>query len=166
MSDPAVTVAALLAAGYLLMAVEVFVVPGFGIAGILGLLCLGAGCYLAFDVFGTAYGTLSVVLVLGSITAVMLWIPKSRFGRDVVHSGSLSKARSAESRLQPGAVGMAESDLRPSGVARFGELRQSVVTEGEFIGAGSRVVVTETHGARIVVEQVEQTGDETERAPA
>jgi membrane-bound serine protease (ClpP class) len=153
MSDPAVTVAALLVAGYLLLAVELFVIPGFGVVGILGIACLLAGCYFANHFFGAAYGALAIVLVLASTTAVLLWIPRSGLGKDVVHSTTLGAARSADTRVQEGQVGVAESDLRPAGIARFGELRESVVTEGEFLDAGSRVVVTAVRGSRIVVEQ-------------
>lgn len=152
MADPALTVIALLVTGYLLLAAEIFVIPGFGVAGIGGLLCLAAGCYFAYQNYGAAYGVLTIVLVLASTTAVLLWIPKSRFGRDVVHSSSLAGAHTAQVALSSGDAGVTESDLRPAGFARFGELRVSVVTEGEFITAGSNIVVTEVRGSRIVVE--------------
>lgn len=152
MTDPALTMVALLVTGYLLMAAEIFLIPGFGVAGIAGLLCLGAGCYLAYEHYGSTYGGLAIVFVLASVTALLLWFPKSRFGRDVVHSSTLADARAAGTELEPGLLGVAESDLRPVGVARFGELRQSVVTEGEYIPARSTVVVIEVRGSRIVVE--------------
>ncbi len=152
MSEPTLTVVALLVAGYLLLAVEAFVIPGFGVPGIAGLLSLGAGCYLAYQEFGPALGTFTIVLVLGSITAAMWWLPKTRFGRNVVHSSTLATAKAAETALEPGELGVTESDLRPAGLARFGELRQSVVTEGEFIDTQTRVVVTEVRGSRVVVE--------------
>ena len=57
MSDPTITVVALLVTGYLLMAAEIFVIPGFGVAGIGGFICLGVGCYLAYDHFGYALRT-------------------------------------------------------------------------------------------------------------
>jgi len=151
-ADPALTVIALLVTGYLLLAAEIFLIPGFGVAGVGGLVCLAAGCYFAYQYYGAAYGVLTIVLVLASTTAVLLWIPKSRFGRDVVHSSSLAGARTAQVALSPGDAGVTESDLRPAGFARFGELRVSVVTEGEFIAAGSNIVVTEVRGSRIVVE--------------
>ena len=161
MTDPAITVVALLVTGYLLMAAEIFVIPGFGIAGIGGFICLGAGCYLAYEHFGPAYGALTIVLVMASATAILLWIPKSRFGRDVVHSSTLADARAAESDLAAGQVGVTESDLRPAGYARFGELRQSVVTEGEFIATDSKIVITQVHGSRIVVELTSEDGEPT-----
>lgn len=146
------TVVALLVTGYLLLAAEIFVIPGFGIAGVGGLVCLAAGCYFAYQYYGAAYGVLTIVLVLASTTAVLLWIPKSRFGRDVVHHSSLADARAAQAAVSTGDAGVTESDLRPAGFARFGDVRQSVVTEGEFIAAGSKIVVTEVRGSRIVVE--------------
>ena len=152
MTDPTLTVVALLVTGYLLMVAEIFVIPGFGVAGIGGFICLGAGCYLAYEHFGPAYGALTIVLVMASASAVLLWIPKSRFGRDVVHSSTLADARAAETELATGQVGVSESDLRPAGFARFGELRQSVVTEGEFIATDSKIIVTQVQGSRIVVE--------------
>lgn len=152
MTDPTITVVALLVTGYLLMAAEIFLIPGFGVAGIGGLVCLGAGCYLSYNHFGPAYGALTIVLVMASATAFLMWIPKSRFGRDVVHTSTLADASAAETELTAGQVGVSESDLRPAGFARFGELRQSVVTEGEFIAADSRIVVTQVQGSRVVVE--------------
>lgn len=152
MTDPTVTVVALLVTGYLLMAAEIFVIPGFGVAGIAGFVCLGAGCYLSYEHFGPAYGALTIVVVIASATAFMMWIPKSRFGRDVVHSSTLADARAAETELGEGEHGVTESDLRPAGFARFGELRQSVVTEGEFIATNTNIVITRVQGSRIVVE--------------
>ena len=161
MTDPTITVVALLVTGYLLMAAEIFVIPGFGIAGIGGFICLGAGCYLAYEHFGPAYGALTIVLVMASATAVLLWIPKSRFGRGVVHSSTLADARAAETELATGQIGVTESDLRPAGFARFGELRQSVVTEGEFIATDSNIVITQVQGSRIVVELTPQDDEPT-----
>ena len=161
MTDPTITVVALLVTGYLLMAAEIFVIPGFGVAGIGGFICLGAGCYLAYEHFGPAYGALTIVLVMASATAVLLWIPKSRFGRDVVHSSTLADARAAETELTTGQLGVTESDLRPAGFARFGELRQSVVTEGEFIATDSKIVITRVQGSRIVVELTPEDGEPT-----
>ena len=152
MSDPTLIVIALLVTGYLLLAVEAFVIPGFGVPGIAGLISLGVGCYIAYLEFGAALGTLTIVAVLSSVTAFMWWLPKTRFGRDVVHSSTLATAKAAETTLESGDIGITESDLRPAGVARFGELRQSVVTEGEFIDTQKRVVVTEVRGSRVVVE--------------
>jgi len=156
-SDHIVIVASLLVAGYLLMAMEVFVIPGFGVSGIGGLLCLGAGCWLAFGWFGPLYGAVAVILVVATTTAFMIWFPRSRYGRDFVHEQSLAGAYAGDSNLTVGQIGQAESDLRPAGIARFGEQRESVVTEGDYIPADSLVSVIEVRGSQVVVEFAQKT---------
>ena len=49
------------------------------------------------------------------------------------------------------------SDLRPAGVARFGNDRVDVVSEGDFIPAGSTIRVLRTAGNRVTVRAEQQT---------
>jgi membrane-bound serine protease (ClpP class) len=153
-SEHLLLIGSLLVAGYLLLALEAFVIPGFGLAGLAGLAALGAGCVLAFRWFDPVTATVLVGGVVATTTAFLWWVPRSAFGRDVVHQGSLHSARSSEDRLQVGLNGVAESDLRPAGVARFGDLRESVVTDGDFVSRGAAVRVVEVRGSRVVVEPV------------
>ena len=51
-----------------------------------------------------------------------------------------------------GAIGVAETPLRPAGKARFGEDYHDVIAEGDFVNPGSRVQVIEIEGQRIVVK--------------
>ena len=161
MSDHLAVVSALLVIGYILLAVEVFIIPGFGLTGLAGLGCLAAGCIFAFAWFGGEWGTLLVVGVLGGATALLVIVPRTRWGRHVVHRKSLSEAHTGESPITIGQRGIADSDLRPAGIARFGDLRESVVTEGEFLTRGTPVQVLEIRGMRIVVETAPPASDTT-----
>ena len=87
----------------------------------------------------------------------MIWFPRSRYGRDIVHEKSLAGAYAGDSNLTVGQIGQAESDLRPAGIARFGEQRESVVTEGDYIPADSLVSVIEVRGSQVVVEFAQKT---------
>lgn len=157
MSDAFSIVAALLVIGYLLLLIEVFVTPGLGLLGLAGLACLGGGCVLAFVWYGAERGTLLVAATLVGATALLVIVPKTRFGRRMVHRESLASAQASESRVEVGQVGTAESDLRPAGIARFGDLRESVVADGEFLATGTAVRVVEISGSRVVVESVSET---------
>ena len=145
-------VTSLIIAGYLLLALEILVVPGFGVPGIAGIACLAGGCALAYRWFEPIEGTAVIVGVIGLTTALMVWLPRTRLGAQVVHRGSLGNARVDDVPLAVGTAGVAESDLRPSGIARFGDVRQSVVTEAEFVTAGTPIHVAEIRGSRVVVE--------------
>jgi membrane-bound serine protease (ClpP class) len=48
-------------------------------------------------------------------------------------------------------TGVVESDLRPAGIARIDGRRVDVVSRGEPIEAGARIVVVEVSGNRVIV---------------
>ena len=156
MTNDVTIVASLLVAGYLLLAMEAFIVPGFGVAGIGGFLSLGLGCWLAFSWLGPIYGSVAVVVVVATTTVLMIWYPRSRYGRGVVQDKTLADAFAGNSDLTIGQIGEAESDLRPAGVVRFEEQRESVVTGGEYIPSGTPVSVIEVRGSIIVVESAQK----------
>jgi membrane-bound serine protease (ClpP class) len=72
-----------------------------------------------------------------------------------VHRKTLGSAKTEVKGLAVDNEGVTESVLRPAGIARFGERRQSVVTRGEYIEAGQPVTVVELEGSRVVVEAIE-----------
>jgi membrane-bound serine protease (ClpP class) len=145
--------------GYVLLLLELLVIPGFGITGIAGLFALGVGAYLAVRHFGGTAGGLVVAGVIALTTVTLVGIPRTRFGRKIIHRDSLEGAKAGESPVAVGARGVAESDLRPAGIALFGEHRESVVTDGEFIPQSAPVRVTLVEGARVVVESVDESAN-------
>src|SRR5690606_23811101 len=128
----------LLFAGIILIAVEMFVIPGFGIAGIAGGLAIGAsfvlsmvGSMATFDDFLGAIGVISVAILVVLVAGWVLLrhLPRSRgFTKSGIMLGeSTSKETgylSAAVRTElVGSVGIALTDLRPAGAARIGEER-------------------------------------------
>ncbi|MGH7527280.1 MAG: NfeD family protein [Gemmatimonadales bacterium] len=157
----------LLGLGLIALAVEVFVLPGFGVAGILGIVAIAASMVLAM--MGGAPSTADVaqaIAVLGAslfITAAVIYAWLRHLPNSGRFSGLLLKGAghrsegftSAPSRPElVGLDGVALTDLRPSGTARIGDERVDVVTEGEYIGQGSRVLVVRSDGYRHVVRSV------------
>ena len=53
-----------------------------------------------------------------------------------------------------GDQGVAETPLRPSGMARFAGARVDVVSEGDYVAAGEPVEVTLVEGGRVVVRRI------------
>jgi membrane-bound serine protease (ClpP class) len=151
-------VVALAIAGLLGILWELHVVPGHGIPGILGIIALVAAVLLAFGFpfFFIAIETVSTSVILTVICFALLtrlfpqnaWIHRLALvdaqGADYVASSDFSSLR--------GEYGIASSYLRPAGVALFGDRRVDVLTEGEFIAAGTPIHVTRVEGARIFVE--------------
>ncbi len=157
----------LLAVGLVLIALEVFVFPGFGIAGALGILALGAGIVLAmlgrFPSFGDlsrAMTALSASMVLAGVFAYafLRHLPWSRqLGGLFLREATASEVGyiSADVRSDlVGRKGTAGTALRPAGVGIFGKERVDVVSEGPWITAGRPIEVIRSQGYRHVVRQV------------
>jgi membrane-bound serine protease (ClpP class) len=150
-------VVALALVGVLLILFELHVLPGHGVAGTMGLIALVASILLAFGIpfFFGALQSIAVAIVLSAIFFVLAQrvLPENAFVRRLVFAGTQGPdyVASEDHRALLGAVGEAASFLRPAGVATFGNLRVDVLTEGEFVPAGTPVRVTRVEGARIFV---------------
>jgi membrane-bound serine protease (ClpP class) len=155
----------LLALGLLALGVEVLILPGFGVAGVLGLAAIGGAMVLAM--IGGAPSTGDVMQALAVLAASLIitaavifaWIrhlPNSGRFRGLFLQGEMGRAEgyiSAPSGALVGQDGVALTDLRPAGTARFGTERVDVVTEGEYVAQGSTVRIVRSEGYRHVVRQ-------------
>jgi membrane-bound serine protease (ClpP class) len=150
-------VVALAIVGLLLILFELHVLPGHGIAGSLGAVILIASVLLAFGLpfFVGGIQALAVAIVLTVVAFVLLQrvLPENAFMKRLMFAGTQGAdyVASSDFRHLLGADGTAISFLRPAGVASFGETRVDVLTEGEFVPAGTPVRVTRVEGARIFV---------------
>lgn len=160
------------AVGLGLIGVEVLLIPGFGIFGLLGGIGVMAGLYLSmlgglptspdFTRAGLVLST-TVVLIVVSAWAVIRTLPgASRLARSgILLTDSTDRESGYESAVTRddlvGVVGKAISDLRPAGTALFGDERIDVVSESEWITEGMPVKVVSAEGYRHVVRAMDQS---------
>jgi membrane-bound serine protease (ClpP class) len=80
-------------------------------------------------------------------------VPQNAFMQRVTFAGVQGPEYVAapDRRRLLGRIGFATSYLRPTGHAAIDGERVDVLTEGEFVPAGSPVIVTRVEGARIFV---------------
>ena len=163
-------------AGFICLAIEVFVLPGFGIAGIIGLLLIFIGMVLTlqdfvlpnpklpweFDIFIhniISAMVISVLSLLSSILAFRYLMPHlSIAGQRPFLNASLknSHADSFESmKINIKDKGICISKLRPSGKADFNGNRVDVISEGEFINKDEAIEVIELTKNKIIVRRIE-----------
>jgi membrane-bound serine protease (ClpP class) len=152
----AALVIVLLVAGFLFLFLELFVIPGFGVTGVMGLLCLSGGTALAWLKLGAVWGLASLGGGLLLTVLLVLLFSRTRAGKrmvlDQTLSGSVAVA-SDDTRLI-GAVGVAFTLLRPTGIGEFGTERVTVETEGAYVAPGARIRAIAVHEGRLVVEPV------------
>lgn len=160
------------AVGVVLLAVEIFLIPGFGFVGIAGVLCILASLVLALQKFTIPKYSFEIdilmrnmLMVFGSLVGATLlfmigvrFMPRTPFLRKLV----LATTESVESGYVVGSMGQRDligksgtalSSLRPAGRAEIGGDTMIVVADGEFIEAGDRIMVAKVRGNRVVVKK-------------
>lgn len=153
-----IVVITVLVLGLILLFAEVAIVPGFGVAGILGVLALGAGAVAAWTELGPVWGGVTAFTSLIAAAVMLVWLPKSRAGRKMVLRHNQADAVSQEDRSAlVGRRGITVTPLRPIGRVRFGPDEIDVVTEGEYIDREQEVEVMVVEGALVVVRVPDAT---------
>ncbi len=148
---------ALILVGLALVVVEVTLVPGTNVVGVVGVLGAAAGVVLAFVEFGAAggLGTLAATVLAAGGLAYVLW-ESGAWDRFVLSDSLLrdtaADATEHESRARLlGRDGTAVTPLRPAGLAEIDGQRVEVETEGAFVASGSRVHVVALDRRRVIV---------------
>ena len=160
--------------GISFIAIEVFVLPGFGVFGIGGLVLTVLGVVLMSQTFVIPRNVYQVEVLtqgiwvalggaFGMIAGVMLirtMLPHTPILRGLLMETPDAILIDRQERLADyshleGQSGTAATPLRPSGKAQFGDQIVAVVSDGTVISPGDPVRVVEIHGTRIVVEAVE-----------
>ena len=113
----------LILVGLVLIFAEILLVPGVGIAGILGLLSLGGSCYYAFSEMGTTAGTIVTAVNAVLVVAFTIWILRAKTWKKMALETEIqSKAVPMESTvLAVGDKGKTVTRLAPMGTVRFGD---------------------------------------------
>ena len=154
--------------GVALLLVELFVIPGFGIAGIAGIgLMLGSVFFVFRSAykFETAMFTMSSAIILAFVLAIGLsyLLPKTRAWNHLVLSTAMDSGSGFHSapredfQVYVGKTGVALTPLRPAGTVRVDDTRLDVVTAGDFIVRDTPVKIINVEGSKIFVEAIDET---------
>jgi len=162
--------------GIILILIEIFVIPGFGISGVIGIVLAFTGLTLSlidnvvFDFqhvnlsrIGTA--VLTVVAGVSGGFLLSLWAGSRIFG---AHHGpfrnlALQTVQNAEEGfisidnsllLMKGKTGIAKTVLRPAGKVEIEGEIYDAVTEGAFIDKGKEIRVTKVEATQLYVESI------------
>ncbi len=163
-----------------LLVLEIFVIPGFGVFGISGILLVVGSLVMASQTFSgmtagerfhetmTGLGTLagSLLTVIAAASILNYFLPSLPGIRHLILTPPGQIADSTQDhegsglpgdvyRPQAGDRGTAATMLRPAGKATFGDQFVDVVSEGSFIDPGTEIEVVHTAGNRIVVRKAE-----------
>lgn len=166
------------ASGVIALVFEIFVIPGFGFAGIAGIILILTSLLLALidnsffsltRVFETDFLTAIITVIIGTILAIALILYIShKIGakKGIMKFSSLLKEQNVNdgyigvpSELKDllGKTGKAETVLRPSGKIRINDEVYDAVSINNFIEQGTQIIVTKYENAQLYVKPSEQS---------
>lgn len=152
-------------AGVGLLFLEIFVIPGFGIAGVSGIALVVISLFLAlikhpfeiprYELLGAFY-IIAYAFILSLVIAVLglKWIPHTWAWKKLVlaHTEKGYTQTGLEGFI--GKQGASITSLRPTGKADIEGEVLDVVTEGDFLDKGTVVKVVSVDGNRVIVRRV------------
>ena len=150
-----------LLAGVLLLVIEL-AIPGFGLFGISGLVCLTVGSFFVLGGGAPAIMVLlAVYLLVGLVIAFLcVYLPKeSKYNPFVLWTRQQnSEGYTGGNDLSTlwGRRGTALTTLRPAGTVVVDGKRLDVSSLGDYIPKDTVVVITRVEGSKIFVEKAKE----------
>lgn len=150
--------------GIVLLVLELFI-PSFGILGILGAIALVAGVVTAAQ---SALVALYALMIAMAVAAAIVYIIAKKYSHRGIWNKFILRDKlsteegyvSSPSRVTLiGQQGLTITPLRPAGAIELNGERVDVVTDGQFVPAGTPVEVVLAEGTRIVVKPTSHTSN-------
>ncbi len=143
--------------GFVLLLIEVFLIPGFGITGIGGIISIFASLVLSFRNIREASFAISFAMVASFLVVVVMakrFGKSMAFGRLVLKTAEHTHDGYVATPIRQdyvGKIGYTLTFMRPSGTVLIENERIDAITEGDFLREGCKVEVIKVEGPSLVV---------------
>jgi len=149
-----VVIASLITIGLIFLILEILVVPGTTVVGIVGFILMAIGLWQTYIVYGTPIGHYvlggSVLLTVG---ALGLSLRSKTWNRAMLHTEIDSKTNVYDpSKISVGDSGKTVSRLAPMGKAIINDEYYEVRSSGEFVDQETDIIVTKIEFNKIFVK--------------
>ena len=145
----------LILVGLLLVFAEILIIPGVGIAGVLGLLAMGGSCAYAFIEMGNLTGVIVTSINAVLLVALTIWVLRAQtWKRLSLETNIDSKAVVLEVEVTVGDKGKSVTRLAPMGTVRFGDKSLEATSIEGLIDPGVEVQVVAIEDSKIYVTTV------------
>ena len=148
-------IAVLIIIGLIFIVMEILVIPGQGVLGIIGLLVMAVGIWQTY----TAYGNLAGHIVLAStsvlsVVALIMSLRSKTWKKMMLESESNGKVNLIDlDKVKVGDIGKTISRLAPAGKALINQEYYEVHTYGSFIDQNTEIEVVDIDHNKIFVKQ-------------
>jgi membrane-bound serine protease (ClpP class) len=148
-------------AGALFFAIiEAFIIPGFGLMGVLSFILFAIAVYIAYSQLGNIWAGLTLILGIVLFFLIMKIFSKSKVWRETRLDRKLRSSegyRVEDEKLKNylNKKGKALSNLHPVGIVEIdGERIDAQSEAGLFIPVNSNIEVIEIEGTKLIVKEI------------
>lgn len=148
--------------GFILLFIEIIIIPGFGVPGILGLIALIAACYTAFTSLSPLIAAMICLFSIILVIALFKLLPKTSFWQKIRLNHSQQKSQgyivgSDDTAELKNKTGTTLTMLRPSGTILIDHKHYDAVSDGEFIEKNKNIIVLNIENNKIIVREIKET---------
>lgn len=145
----------LILVGLVLIFAEILIIPGVGVAGILGLLSMGGSCFYAFNRMGNTAGAIVTAVNAALIVALTIWVLRAKTWKRLALDTNIdSKAVTSDDAVFVGERGKTVTRLAPMGSVLFDKESVEVKALEGMIDAGVEVEVVMIEDNKVYVRPV------------
>lgn len=144
----------LLVLGFILLLVELFVIPGTSLIGILGFSALAYGIVQIFLSYGVVPGLIALAAVVAISALLIFWFLKTKSWKKIMLEDKLDDSRvnvPDVRKIKIGDEGQSISRLAPMGHAQFHEEIFEVQSLDGYIDPKQTVKIVKIENAKITV---------------
>lgn len=149
----------LMIVGFGLVGLEL-TMPGFSIPGISGIISLAFSVLLLAQTVRQGILLVLIILVILIIMGFIIFrfLSKGKFSKRLVLTEELDKEKGYTSSPNltylVGKRGIAQTDLRPTGIGDFEGILIDVLSEGTYIAKGAPLLIQRVEGAKVIVREI------------
>jgi len=142
----------LIIGGLIFLILELLVIPGTTVIGIIGFLLISVGIWQSFA-HGVTQGAISLIITLFiSIIAVYFSLKSNTWNKAMLHTSINSKVNTESQKLNIGDIGLSVSRINPSGKALFNNQYFEVSSLGHMIDENKKIEVLKINSSKVIVE--------------
>ncbi len=141
--------------GLALMLIEILLIPGVGVVGILGVLSMVGSCYFTFVEYGTMVGLIYTGGVILLLMVIMIFVLRAKTWKRAALETNIDSKAVEDAAVAVGDRGKTVTRLAPMGSARFGNYVVEVKAWEGMMDPNVEVEVVQVEENRIYVKPIE-----------
>lgn len=138
--------------GLVFLLAEIMIIPGVGVAGILGVIALGGSCYYAFAYMGVTVGIIVTLVNIILVSGLLVFLLRAKTWRKLKLDTVIDVKATADVTVEKGMQGKTVTRLAPMGTAFINDKNHEVTSIDGMLDPGVPVEVARVENNKIYVK--------------